>query len=122
MAEALKILMRRGAAPVSLAGIISKVAVSGGTGVLTSMFQGSIHGNELEDLIEILERSLGDESEGGNECHDSDNWLGGPDRWYFPKKHWRPFWDADGNVAGFMVENLVVPGSTEFSVSNSSIR
>jgi len=112
----------RDAAPVSPAGIVSEVAVSAGTEVPTSMFQGSIHGNELEDLTKILERSLGDEFEGGNECHDFDNGVGGPDRWYFPKKHWRPFWDADVNVAGFMVGNLVVPSSTEFSVSNSSIR
>jgi len=122
MAEALNILVGGDAAPVSPAGIVSEVAVSGGTEVSTYMFQGSIHGNELEDLTEILERSLGDESEGGNECHGSDNGVGGPDRWYFPKKHWRPFWDADGNVAGFMVGNSVVPGSMEFSVSNAGIR
>jgi len=91
MVEALKILLGRGAAPVSPAGIVNKGAVSGGAGVPTSMSQESVYGNELQDLTEILERSSGDESEGGNKCHDSDNGVGGPDRWYFPKKHWRPF-------------------------------
>lgn len=83
MAEALKTLVSRGAAPVTSA---INVGEGAGSGEPTSMPQGSVHLDELEDLTKIYRRSSGDESDGGNVSHGSYTGVGGPNRWYFPKK------------------------------------
>jgi len=121
MAEAIYTFVGRGAAPVTPAGVVGAGAVSGVSGEPSALPRGPIPVRDVEDLSKIYQGSSEDESEGGNVSHDSSDWVGGPNRWYFCKD-WQPFWDANCKIAGFVMGDKVVPGSIKFSDINTGLR